>query len=103
MVMMNMEDSTYADYAHAKRVCKDFEVKNLGEYHNLYVQSVTLLLANVFENLRNMCLEIYELDPAEFLSAPGLEWQAVFKKTKVKLDLLTDIDLLLMVEKGIRR
>ena len=98
-----MEDITDADYAHAKRVCNDFEIKNLGEYHNLYVQSVTLLLADVFENLRNMCLEIYELDPAEFLSAPGLEWQAVLKKTKVKLDLLTDIDLLLMVEKDIRR
>ena len=91
-----------ADYAHAKRVCKDFEIKNLGEYHNLYVQSNTLLLADVFENFRNMCLEIYKLDPAEFLSAPRLAWQAALKKTKVKLDLLTDIDMLLMVEKSIR-
>ena len=99
---LNMEDITDADYAHAKRVCKDFEIKNLGEYHDLYVQSNTLLLADVFENFRNMCLEIYELDPAKFLSAPGLAWQAALKKTKVKLDLLTDIDMLLMVEKGIR-
>ena len=68
----------------------------------MYVQSNTLLLADVFENFRNMCLEIYELDPAKFLSAPGLAWQAALKKTKVKLDLLTDIDMLLMVEKGIR-
>ena len=79
-----MEDITDADYAHAKRVCKDFEIKNLGEYHDLYVQSNTLLLADVFENFRNMCLKIYELDPAKFLSAPGLAWQAALKKTKVK-------------------
>ena len=68
----------------------------------MYVQSDTLLLADVFENFRNMCLEIYKLDPAKFLSAPGLALQGALKKTKVKLDLLTDIDMLLMVEKGIR-
>ena len=61
-----------ADYAHAKRVCKDFEIKHLGEYQDLYAQRDTLLLADVFENFRNMCREIYELDPAKFLSAPGL-------------------------------
>ena len=66
----------------------------------MYVQSDTLLLADVFENFRNMCLEIYELDPAKFLSAPGLAWQALLKKTKVKLYLLTDINILLMAEKG---
>ena len=97
-----MEDITDADYAHAKRVCKDFEIKNLGEYHDFYVQIDTLLLADVFENFRNMCLKIYELDPAKFLSAPGLAWQAALIQTKVKLDLLTDIDMLLMVQKGIR-
>ena len=68
----------------------------------MYVQSNALLLADVFENFRNMCLEIYELDPAKLLSAPGLAWQAVLKKTKVKLDLLTDINMLSTVEKGIR-
>ena len=67
---LNMEDITHADYEHAKRVCKDFEKKNLGEYHYVYVQSDTLLLADVFENFRNMCLEIYKLNPANFLSAP---------------------------------
>ena len=77
-------------------------MRKLGEYHDLYVQSDTLLLADVFGNYRNMCLEIYELDPVKVLSAPGLAWQAALKKTKVKLDLLTDIDMLLMVEKGIR-
>ena len=59
------------------------------------------MLADVFENFRNMCLEIYELDPVYFVSAPGLAWQACLKKTGVKLELLTDIDMLLMVEKGI--
>ena len=77
-------------------------VKNRGEYHDLYAQSDTLLLADVFENFRNMCHEIYGFDPTYFLSAPGLAWQACLKKTGVKLELLTDYDMLLMVEKGIR-
>ena len=84
---------------HAKRVCKNFEIKNLAEYHDLYVQGNTLLLADVFQNFRNMCLEIYELDLAKSISAPGLAWQAALKKAKVKLDLLTDINMVLMVEK----
>ena len=100
---LNMEDITNADYAHTKRVCKNFEIENLGEYHNLYVQSDRLLLAEVFENFQKMCLEIYELDPAKKFSVRELAWQAALKKTTVKLDLLTDIDMLLMVEKGIRR
>ena len=66
----------------------------------MYPQNNTLLLADISENFRNMCLEIYELYPAKFLSAPGLAWYAALKKTKVKLDFLTDIDMLLMVEKG---
>ena len=94
-----MEGTTDPDYAHPKRICTDFKIRDLGEYHDLHVQSDILLLADVLENFRNMCLEIYELDPTKFLSAPGLAWQAAFKKTKVKLDLLTDIDFLLMVEK----
>ena len=61
-----MNDITDVDYAHAKKVCKDFKVKNLVEYHDLYVQSHTLLLADVFNNFQNMCREIYELDPAHF-------------------------------------
>ena len=68
----------------------------------MYVQCDTLLLADVFENVRDKCIEIYELDPAHFLSPPGLAWQACFIKTKVELELLTNIGMLLMVEKGIR-
>ena len=86
-----------------KRVCKEFEIKNLGEYQNFYVQSDTLILADVFENFRNISLKLYEIDPAKFLSAPGLEYfEKALKKTKVKLYLLTDIVMSLMVEKGIR-
>ena len=76
--------------------------ENLGEYHDLHVQCNVLLLADVFENFRDKFIEIYELDLAHFLSAPGLAWLACLKKTKVELELLTDIDMLLMVEKGIR-
>ena len=77
-----MEDITDADYAYAKRVCKEFEIKNLGEYYNLYVQSNTLLSADAFENFRNICLKIYQLDLTFFFSVPGLAWQAALKKNK---------------------
>ena len=90
------------DYAHAQKVWKVFETKNFGEYHDLYVQSDTLLLADVFENFRDKCIEIYELDPAHFLSVPGLAWQDCLKKAEVKLELLTDNDMLMMIEKIIR-
>ena len=83
---LNMEDITDAYYAHEKWVCKDFEIKHLGEYHDLYVESDTLLLVDVLENFRKLCIKIYELDPPKFLPAPGLAWQAALKKTKVKLD-----------------
>ena len=71
---------------YAKRVCKDFEIKNLGEYHDLHLKIDALILADIFQNLRKMCLKIYEVDPAKFISAPGLAWQAALKKTKVKLN-----------------
>ena len=96
---LNKEGITDEDYAHSQKVWKVFEIKNLGEYHELYVQSDTLLLADVFENFRDKCIEIYELDPAHFLLTPGLAWQACLKKTRVKLELLTDHDMLMMVEK----
>ena len=69
---LTLEDISDEDYAHAQRVWDVFEIKNLGEYHDLYVQSDTLLLADVYENFRNMCLDIYKLDPVYFVSAPGL-------------------------------
>ena len=78
---------------------KEFGLKDLGEYHDLYVQSDTLLLADVFESFRDKCIEIYELDPVHLLSAPRLAWQACLKKTGVKLELITDYDMLMTVEK----
>ena len=99
---LNLEDITEKDYEHAQKLWHAFKIKNLGEYHDLYVQTDTLLLSDAFENFRNICLKIYELDPVYFVSAPGLAWQACLKKTKVELELLTDIDMLLMVEKGTR-
>ena len=99
---LNMEDITDVDYRHAKRLLKYFSNKNIGDYHDLYVQGDTLLLADVFDNFRNKCVEVYEVDPAHFLSAPGLAWQACLKKTEVNLELLTNVDMFLMVEKRIR-
>ena len=92
-----MDNITDPDYMHAKRIYKDFEIKILGEYHDLYLKSDILLLADVFKNFRKMCLKIYHLDPVKFLSAPGLAWQGALEKTEVKLEFLTDIDMLLMV------
>ena len=86
---LKMEDVTDADYTHAKKVCKDIWIKNVGEYHDLYVQSDTLLLADVFENFRNMCSKIYKFEHGK----------KALKITKLKVDLSIDIDMLLMVEK----
>ena len=69
---LNIEDITDANYMHAKRVCKNFEIRNLGEYLDLFPKNDTLLLADVFESFRKMCLNVYHLDSAKFLSAPGL-------------------------------
>ena len=99
---LNLEDITDKDYNHAQNVWKVFGINNLGEYHDLYVQCDTLLLADIFEKFRDTCIEIYGLDPSHFLSTPGLAWQACLKKTNVNLELLTDIDMLLMIEAGIR-
>ena len=74
---LNMEDITGADYVRAKSICKEFEITKLGEYHDLYVQSNTLLLADVFDRFRNMCLKIYELDSGKFLPALRLAGQSV--------------------------
>ena len=87
---------------HAEKVIKELNLKNLCISHDLYVQSDTLLLADAFENFRNKCIEIYELEHAHSLSAPGLASQACLEKARVKLELLTDIDMPMIVEKGIR-
>ena len=99
---LTLENISEIDYAHANNVFKKININNLGEYHDLYVRSDTLLLADIFENFRQSCLKNYELDPAHFVSLPGLAWQACLKKTNIELELLTDYDMLLMIEEGIR-
>ena len=96
---LNKEGITDDDYVHAQKVWEVFKIKDLGEYHDLYVQTDTLLLADVYEKFRDKWIEIYEIDPAHFLSAPGLTWQACLKKTGIKLELLTDNDMLMMKKK----
>ena len=90
------------DYDHAQRIWKEFGMKNLGEYHDLYLKSDVLLLADVFEEFRNVCMENYSLDPAWYYTSPGLSWDALLKHSRVSLELLTDPDILLLFEKGIR-
>ena len=85
---LTLEDISDKDYSHAQKVQDVFEIRNLGDYHDLYVQTDTFLLADVFENFRNKCLEIYGLDPSHFLSAPGLAWQACLKKNKCKFKII---------------
>ena len=99
---LNLEGITDKDYNHAQKIWEVLKINNLGEYHNLYVQCNTLLLADVFENFRNKSIEMYGLYPSHFLSAPGLAWEACLKKTNVELELLTDVHMLLMIEEGIR-
>ena len=90
------------DYEHATKVWNTFGCKTLGDYHDLYLKTDVNLLADVFENFRNLCLQQYKLDPANYYTSPGLSWDALLKKTNVELELLTDYDMYLMIEKGLR-
>ena len=99
---LNDEGISDENYTHTQKVWKTFEIKNLEDYHNLYNQVDVLLLSDVFENFRNSCCKHYNLDPAHYFTAPGLVWDAALKVTEVELELLSDPDMLLMIEKGIR-
>ena len=96
------EAITNEDYEHAQKVWNEFKMKTFREYLELYNKVDVLLLADVFENFRDLCLKHYGLDPAWYYTAPGLSWDAALKTTEVKLELLSDIDMLLMIQKGIR-
>ena len=98
---LNDADISDNDIAHVKNVCDTFKIKKLGKYHDLFVKSDTALLADIFENFRDKCLDINKLDPAYYLSAPGLSRHSCLKKTGVKIELLTDNNMLLQFEKGI--
>ena len=91
-----LEDITEKDQAHAQKVFEEFKLKSLGDSDDFYVQSDTLLLADVFENFRSKCIEIFEFDPAHFLFVPGLAWKTCLKKTEAEFELLTNIDIVLM-------
>ena len=99
---LNDEHITDEEYAHAQRVWEAFECKTLGDYHDLYVKTDVALLADVFENFRNLCQEQYGLDPAHYYTSPGLSWDALLKKTGVVLELFRDLEMHLFVERGMR-
>ena len=100
--ILNNEHISDEDYKHAQDVWNTFSLKNMGEYHDLYLQSDILLLADVFENFRKTCLEYYKLDPCHYFTSPGLSWDAMLKMTDIKLELMTDIDMFQFIEKGLR-
>ena len=95
---LNLKDINKDDYRYAQKLWSTFNIKNLGEYHDLYVQSDTAQLADIFEQFRTLCFKEYELDPAYFSAKPGLPMEAYLKKTNVKIELLTGINMVLMFE-----
>ena len=99
---MNNTNITDEEYSHAQNVWNTFQLKTMSEYHDLYLKSDVLLLADVFENFRKTCLEYYRLDPCHYFTSPGLSWDAMLKMTEVNLELITDIDMYQFVEKGMR-
>ena len=90
------------DYEHAKTVWREFNVENLGEYSDLYSKTDVLLLADIFENFRDNYIKAYGLDPAQYYTTPGFTWDAMLKFTKIQMELLTDLDMHLFVERGVR-
>ena len=98
---LNMSGVRDTDYEHACSIWREFRIRNMGEYHDLYLRTDVILLANVFESFRQVCLENYGLDPMHFYTVPGLAWKACLKKTGMSLKLLLDPDMLLMFERGI--
>ena len=93
---------TKTDYKQVWNVWNSFNMESLKDYHELYNITDVLLLADVFENFRDLCLKIYKLDPVYYFTAPGLAWDACLKMTDIQLELLSDVNMLLMFEKGIR-
>ena len=90
------------EYQRACDVWKVFEIKNLGEYHNLYLKTDVLLLCDVFEKFISVCLKDYGLDPSHYFSSPGLSRDSMLKMTDVELEKINNIDMHLFLEKGIR-
>ena len=99
---LTQETISDEDYKHAQTVWQEFRCKTLGDYHDVYLKADVLLLADVFEQFRTMSLETYKLDPAHYFTSPGLAWDAMLRHTGIELELLTDPDMYLMIEAGIR-
>ena len=97
---LNDSDISEEDYQYAQRVWHTFNCKTMKDYHDRYLKTDVLILTDVVENFRDVCLQNYGLDPAWYYTAPGLAWDATLKKTKVSLQLLNDPDILLMLRKG---
>ena len=100
--ILKNEHITNEQYNHAQNIWNTFNLKTMGDYHDLYLKSDTLLLADIFENFRKTCLQYYKLDPCHYFSSPGLSWDAMLKMTEVKLELINDIDMYQFIEKGMR-
>ena len=100
--ILNDEHISDTQYVHAIKVWNTLKLKNMGEYHDLYLKSDILLLADVFENFRKTCMQYYELDPCHYFTSPGLSWNAMLKMTDIKLKLIIDIDMFQFIEKGMR-
>ena len=100
--ILNDEHITNENYQHAQTVWNEFKLKTMGEYHDLYLKTDILLLADVFENFRKTCLEYYKLDPCHYFTSPGLAWDSMLKMTDIQLELMTDIDMFQFIEKGMR-
>ena len=100
--LLTDEEISVSEYAHAQKVWETFGIENMGQYHDLYLKSDVLLLADIFENFREQYLHTYGLDPAHYVSLPSSSWDAMLKMTGVRLDLLSDVDMLNFIEKGMR-
>ena len=98
--VLNDQHITNDEYDHARKIWKAFNIKTMGEYHDLYLKSDMLLLADVFENVRKTCVEYYKLDPCHYFTSPGLSWDAMLKMTNIKLELMTDVDMFQFIEQG---
>ena len=100
--ILNDQHITNREYDHARKVWETFNLKNMGEYHDLDLKSDVLLLADVFESVRKTCLQHYKLDPCHYFTSPGLSWSAMLKMTNIELELMTDVDMFQFIEKGMR-
>ena len=100
--ILNEQHVTNGEYDHARKVWKTFDIETMGDYHDLYLKSDVILLADVFESFRKTCLQYYKLDPCHYFTSLGLSWDAMLKMTNVKLELMTNVDMFQFIKKGMR-